>query len=291
MGTSTPFGGGKGNNPLLPSWLGGGGAAGGAGSQSPASPTSSGSAVGQSATPAAQPAAPSSNKNRYRGGRRLMNGAAKASSGDDRSRGFAKAARSYVKTASGGSRGATARAAPDRRAAAKLASFLLSAGAEGSDIRQELRRLNLESLANRTTEEIFYALVDYICEPGGDLDEAYARAAYIDAMCEIPDGMKDRLERPDAETINFILERFIANTVTKRIENAIGNDMITLPETGLSARELQRLFQDWVSGRVKDAMASIGGVLRQDQVRAQIDTIYEEAHASFGNYDEKDDEQ
>jgi hypothetical protein len=106
-----------------------------------------------------------------------------------------------------------------------------------------------------------------------------------------PDGMKGRLERPDAETINFILERFIANTVTKRIENAIGNDMITLPETGLSARELQRLFQDWVSGRVKDAMTEIGGVLRQDQVRSQIDMIYEEAHASFGNYDEKDDEQ
>ncbi|PSS59946.1 hypothetical protein C6558_35185 [Ensifer sp. NM-2] len=291
MGTSTPFGGGKGSNPLLPSWLGGGGggtAAGGPGSQSPASPGHGG---GPSGTPPAQPAAPSPNKNRYRGGRRLLNAAAKASSSDDRSRGFAKAARSYVKTASGGSRGATARAASDRRAASKLAFFLLGAGAEGSDIRQELRRLNLESLANRTTEEIFYALVDYICEPGGDLDEAYARAAYIDAICEIPDGMKGRLERPDAETINFILERFIANTVTKRIENAIGNDMITLPETGLSARELQRLFQDWVSGRVKDAMAEIGGVLRQDQVRSQIDMIYEEAHASFGNYDEKDDEE
>lgn len=291
MGTSTPFGGGKGDNPLLPSWLSGGDggtAAGGAGKQSPASP---GSGNGPSATPSAQPAAPSPNKNRYRGGRRLLNAAAKASTSDDRSRGFANAARSYVKTASGGSRVATARAAPDRRAASKLASFLLGAGAEGSDIRQELRRLNLESLANRTTEEIFFALVDYICEPGGDLDEAYARNAYIDAICEIPDGMKGRLERPDAETINFILERFIANTVTKRIENAIGNDMITLPETGLSARELQRLFQDWVSGRVKDAMAEIGGVLRQDQVRSQIDMIYEEAYASFGNYDEKDDEE
>lgn len=290
MGTSTPFGGGKGSNPLLPSWLGGGdggSGAGGAGNQSPASPGQGGGP----STPPAQPAPPSPNKNRYLGGRRLLNAAAKASSSDDRSRGFAKAARSYVKTTSGGSRGATARAATDRNAASKLASFLLGAGAEGSDIRQELRRLNLDSLANRTTEEIFYGLVDYICEPGGDLDEAYARAAYIDAICEIPDGMKDRLERPDAETINFILERFIANTVTKRIENAIGNDIITLPETGLSARELQRLFQDWVSGRVKDAMAEIGGVLRQDQVRSQIDMIYEEAHASFGNYDEKDDEE
>lgn len=289
MGTSTPFGGGKGSNPLLPSWLGGsgGGAGGGAGSQSPAH----GSASSPSSTSPAQQATPSPNKNRYRGGRRLLNAAAKASSSGDRSREFAKAARSYVKTTSGGSRSATARSATDRRAASKLASFLLGAGADGSDIRQELRRLNLDSLANRTTEEIFYALVDYICEPGGDLDEAYARNAYIDAICEIPDGIKGRLERPDAETINFILERFIANSVTKRIENAIGNDMITLPETGMSARELQRLFQDWVSGRVKDAMAAIGGVLRQDQVRYQIDMIYEEAHASFGNYDEKDDEE
>lgn len=289
MGTSTPFGGGKGSNPLLPSWLGGsgGGAGGSAGSQSPAS----GSASSPSSTSPAKQATPSPNKNRYRGGRRLLNAAAKASSSGDRSREFAKAARSYVKTASGGSRSATARSATDRRAASKLASFLLGAGADGSDIRQELRRLNLDSLANRTTEEIFYALVDYICEPGGDLDEAYARNAYIDAICEIPDGMKGRLERPDAETINFILERFIANSVTKRIENAIGNDMITLPETGMSARELQRLFQDWVSGRVKDAMTAIGGVLRQDQVRSQIDMIYEEAHASFGNYDEKDDEE
>lgn len=289
MGTSTPFGGGKNGNPLLPSWLNtDGGSGGGAPASNPSAPPSG---VASPATPPAQPAVPPPNPNRYRGGRRLLNAAAKASGGDERSRGFGKAARSYVNRASGGASGATARAASDRRAATRLASVLLGAGAEGSDIRQELRRLNLDSLASRTTEEIFYALVDYICEPGGDLDEAYARNAYIDAICEIPDEMKDRLERPDKETINFILERFIANTVLARIENAIGNDMITLPDSGMSARELQNLFQDWVTGRVKDSMAEVGGVLLQDQVRSQIDAIFRDAYTILGSYDEKDDQE
>ncbi|RVE96433.1 hypothetical protein CN234_35985 [Sinorhizobium meliloti] len=103
--------------------------------------------------------------------------------------------------------------------------------------------------------------------------------------------MKDRLERPDKETINFILERFIANTVMARIENAIGNDMITLPDSGMSARELQNLFQDWVTGRVKDSMAEVGGVLREDQVRSQIDAIFLDAYTILGSYDEKDDQE
>ncbi len=289
MGTSTPFGGGKNNDPLLPSWLNTD--AGGSGSPPTPSANPDAQMVPPSTTPPALPAVPPPNPNRYLGGRRMWNSAVKASGDDERSRGFAKAARSYVNKSSGGAGGATARATSDRRAATRLASFLLGAGAEGSDLRQELKRLNLGSIASRSTEEIFYALVDYICEPGGDLDESYARNAYIDAMCEIPEDMKDRLERPDKEVISFIIQRFIANAVMKRIKNAIGNDIITLPENGMSAREIQKLFQDWVTGRVKDSMAGVGDILRQDQVSTQIDTIFRDAYSILGSYDEKDHEQ
>lgn len=168
----------------------------------------------------------------------------------------------------------------------------MRAGAEGSDIRQELRRLDLASLAQRSTTEIFDALIDYICEPGGDLDQAFVRDAYSEALHEVPKDMIDSLERPDSATINFVLERFITNTIMSRLLNAVGNGAITLPETAFSAVSLNDSFREWILGRVQDAMEATKGVFREGQVSTQIDRIYETAYGILerAGKDEGDDQ-
>lgn len=316
MGTSTPFNGGKNSNPLLPSWLddpsGDPGAPpaappaprapGQPGHPQPNNPAPPGTPPGgpqpdapppgnpQPKTPPAAPAPPPPFDKRYTPGRKAFNKGARSGDSGDRERAFGRSASSYV-SRSGGGAGASARASSDRRAAGRLVDLLLRASAEGSDIRQELRRLDLASLAQRSTAEIFEALIDYVCEPGGDLDQAFVRDAYSEALHEVPKDMIDRLERPDSATINFVLERFITNTIMSRLLNAVGNGAITLPETAASAVSLNDSFREWILGRVQDAMEATKGVFRVGQVSAQIDRIYETAYGILekAGQDEGDD--
>jgi hypothetical protein len=311
MGTSTPYKGGKNTDPLIPSWLDQSGGAGDGDdappdlpspdqpltspppSAPPAPPPPSAPPnppvpIAPPVTPPAIPAPAPPVPNRFTSGRKQFNAGARSSDRGDRERAFGRAARSYVSKAAGGSGRATRLASSDRKSATRLASVLLRAGADGSDIRQELRRLNLDSLANRPIGEVYAALVDFICEPGGDIDQAYARDAYLEAVAEIPESMNDKLERPDAATINFILERFIANTIMNRILNAIGNGVVTLPESGPSAKDLHAQFQQWIQGKVQDAMAATKGILRPEQVGKQIDAIYTDAYTILMTFDESD---
>lgn len=266
MGTSTPFNGGKNSNPLLPSWLddpsGDPGAPpappappepGQPGQPQPSNPPPGGPPPDApppggppTQTPPAAPAPPPPSDKRFTPGRKAFNKGARSGDSGDRERAFGRSASSYV-SRSGGGAGASARASTDRRAAGRLVDLLMRAGAEGSDIRQELRRLDLASLAQRSTAEIFEALID-------------------------------RLERPDSATINFVLERFITNTIMSRLLNAVGNGAITLPETAASAVSLNDSIREWILGRVQDAMEATKGVFREGQVSAQIDRIYETAY-------------
>ena len=272
VGTSTPFGGGMNSNPLLPSWL----------NSPPGTPGSSPAqkpGVPVPATPPSNPAPPPPPEKRYTPGRKAFDKGARSSSHEDRERSFRKAAASYVSRASGGAAGASRRASSDKVAAGRLAGILLRAGADGSDIRQELRRLNLNTLAQRSIPEIFDALVDYICEPGGDLDQAYARDAYTEAVAAIPAEQMAQLDRPDLATIGLVLEHFITNTIMNRLLNAVGAGAITLPATASSAENLNDMFRDWIRGRVQDAMEAANGILREGQVATQIDKIYYAAYS------------
>lgn len=291
MGTSTPFGGGNNKNPLIPSWLNDPSGSPGVAPAAPGTPpTAPPTAPGQPGPgkPGTQhqptqpagyaPGAPP--LPRFTNARKAFNKGARSSDSGERTRSFGRAASNFI-SRSGGARGAAARASLDRSSASTLAQLLLRAGAEGSDIRQELRRLNLDSLAQRSTAEIFDALIDYVCEPGGDLDQAFVRDAYAEALDLVPDDMIDSLERPDAETIRFVLEHFITNTIMSRLLNAIANGAITIPETATSAVDLRDQFRDWIHGRVQDAMEATNGVFREGEVVAQINRIYEAAYSNL----------
>jgi hypothetical protein len=135
-------------------------------------------------------------------------------------------------------------------------------------------------------------LIDFVCEPGGDLDQAFVRDAYSEALHEVPKEMIDRLEHPDSATINFVLERFITNTIMSRLLNAVGNGAITLPETATSSVSLIDSFREWILGHVQDAMEATGGVFREGQVSTQIDRIYETAYGILerAGHDKGDDQ-
>lgn len=295
MGTSTPFGGGNGRNPLIPSWLGDGGAplAPAGPAAPPAAPAFPGSPLPHSPAPGAtlqspsSPASPPSDlptpvepvlspfDQRFRAPRTSFNKFARSGGSDKRN--LAKALSSYMSRTGGGSKTAARRMASDRRAAQKLGGILAHASASG--IREVIRTLSLDALADRSVAEIYAALVDVVCAPGGDLDEAFPRDAYLEAVAEIMDMNLDDIEKPSSETVALIMERFIGNTIHNRILNAIGNGLVTLPDSIASVKAIEKSLREFVRGAVSDALSEIGRVFDSSQMKPIIDGVYERSLA------------
>ena len=270
MGTSTPFGGGKNGNPLIPSWVEGGAGGGAAGDAGGAPPGADGPAPGTG-----QPQQGKDPPLRYTGPRSSFTRFAK-SGGSDR-RALGRAASSFVKRTGGGVASTSRRMVSERSAAANLAGVLSRASSAPGGIREVVRTLNFGDLADRPIQDIYAALVDHICPPDGDLDDAHAREAYLEAVNEVMQDQPHDLEKPSPETVKDIVGKFIANAVNQRIITAIGAGMITLPTNPDEIRAVEKGLKDFVRGCVAETMEEFGGDFRAADLRPEIDAIFERA--------------
>ncbi|WP_404556032.1 Qat anti-phage system associated protein QatB [Bradyrhizobium niftali] len=183
-----------------------------------------------------------------------------------------RAVRSFIGKSSGGARRATQRMASERSATANLGRILSTAGTAG--IQETVRRLGFAELATLPVQDIYAALVDVICEPGGELDESFAREAYLKALAEISEAQTD-LERPSPETSVSFLASFIANAIQNRLLNAIGNKVVAIPPDVASVQNVEQQINDYIRGNVNDAMAEAGENFPVDLIVSTIDDIYE----------------
>jgi hypothetical protein len=278
MGTSTPSGGGRNGDPLLPSWLEGNDG-GGDGQGAPGQDGAPGDQNDQGNPP--PPGA------EFTHARKMFNRHIRYGDGDGGRTPLQRAVGGYVSKTAGGSRTAAARMVGSRAAASALGGLLFDASNVG--IREVVRRLNLDSLASRTLREIYASLIDFVCGDGGETDDAINRTAYLDAIEELLDVPGVDLERPSVDNINLLIERFIAGTIIKRILTAIGNGVAVLPQNVPRTQTVERQLREWVSGKVQDAMVQVGRIFARDQIQATIDRIYERALAILQTF--ADDQQ
>ncbi|MBR0688540.1 hypothetical protein JQ594_21620 [Bradyrhizobium manausense] len=187
-------------------------------------------------------------------------------------RNLRRAVRSFVGKSSGGARRATQRMAAERSATASLGRILSTAATAG--IQETVRRLGFAQLATLPVQDIYAALVDVICEPGGELDESFAREAYIKALAEISEAQAD-LERPSPETTVSFLASFITNAIQNRLLNAVGNKVVAIPRDVAAVQNLEQQINDFIRGNVNDAMTEAGEDFPVDVIVSTIDDIYE----------------
>jgi hypothetical protein len=312
MGTSNPFNGGNNRNPLVPDWVGGAGPA--PASPGAPAPAPGGPATGNAGGPGAPGGAHPGNgnpgggnpgngnpggagdgdapgPNRFQSARTNFFKFAKSGGGGGGGRGggtnrnLRRAVRSFVGKSSGGARRATQRMAAERSATTALGRILSSAGAAG--IQETVRRLGFAQLATLPVQDIYAALVDVICEPGGELDESFAREAYIKALAEISEAQAD-LERPSPETAVSFLASFITNAIQNRLLNAIGNKVVAIPRDVASVQNVEQQINDHIRGNVNDAMTEAGEDFPVERIVSTIDDIYERALVLLGDPDPQD---
>ncbi len=269
MGTSNSNPGAGGGTPLVPSWLGGTG---------PGAPDGAPPGDGP-ASPPAPPSLPSlpaaGDAARFTGPRsnftRFIN-----SGGQDR-RSLGRALSGYVGGSVGGRAIAAERMAPSRQSTARLANFFGSAATAG--LPEALRSIGLERLAGRPMGEVLRGMTDFICPPGGSIDESIAREAFIETLARLADSGITELETLTAEQMQTVLELNIAFAIEARICNDIGLNAIALPSSPEEAAAIQEQLFEFVEGSVADAFstAPLGQGLTSEQTQVEIDRIYTQA--------------
>ncbi|WP_315730235.1 Qat anti-phage system associated protein QatB [Bradyrhizobium sp. SZCCHNRI2010] len=300
MGTSNPFNGGNNRNPLVPDWVGGPGlgppppgapapgapgaaAAGNPGNGNPGGASPGGGNPGAAPPGGGNPGGAGEGDapvpNRFQSARTNFFKFAKSGGGGGgegrgggTNRNLRRSVRSFVGKSSGGARRATQRMAAERSATASLGRILSTAGTAG--IQETVRRLGFAQLAALPVRDIYAALVDVICEPGGELDESFAREAYIKALAEISEARAD-LERPSPETTVSFLASFITNAIQNRLLNAVGNKVVAIPRDVASVQNVEQQINDYIRGKVNDAMTEAGEDFPVERIVSAIDDIYE----------------
>jgi hypothetical protein len=266
VGTSTPFGGPKNSNPLLPSFL----------NQPDGTSAANSQPDEQQPANAAPPqTTPPANDKRFQGARRSFNAYVRSGARDERARG--RALRSFVRRAGGGATRTSQRMAVERRATANLAQVLNRAGEAAGGIREVVQTLDLAALADAPIETVYASLVDVICPPNGDLDDAHAREAYLEAVTEVMDRGYADIERPSAETVTEIIGTYITNVIHIRVVNAIANGLVTLPDDVEEVTAVEAGMRDFIGGCVDDALRELGGPLPVNELQATIDDLYSRA--------------
>jgi hypothetical protein len=281
MGTSTPYGGPGGGNPLVPTWL-----EPDSGEEFPVAPEgvpndsstppdvirpSSDPLLALGTIPQGLPAparftAPRNNFTRF-----------VSSGGTDRPS-LGRAVSGYVSNVTDGARHAARRMGSSRAAGARLLGFLVDAQARGAH--EALRALNLEQLAGRPIEEVFLGLADYICPQVGTIDEGISRDAFIETIVDLVQlGVTD-LDALTADQMQTVFELFATHAIEARLCNDIGKKLITLPSDARTAASVQAQLRDFVRRGVSDALTAARAAfnaLTPDRALGFVRSVYQTA--------------
>ena len=231
MGTSASYGGPKGTNPLIPSWVdtplpGEATPVGDGGSQSP---TTNPSDADSSQTDTAQvPQAPSLGPIRLTPLRSAVRTSARSGGSDGRA--LRATARHFVSKSMGGAQRGAQRMGSARRAGGRMAQAFSALAAGGPA--QLAKVLQLSSLSGLSATQVWDRLADFVCSNGGSIDEAIVRVAFFQTLRqEMDNGLTDLLEANQEQLASFF-ERFVGECVLERLSQDGGS---LLEQSGVSA--------------------------------------------------------
>ena len=123
---------------------------------------------------------------------------------------------------------------------------------------EALRRFNLESLAGAPAQDVFVALTDALCPPGGTIDEAIARDALLETIADLAAkgiGNFDELTQDDLQEI-FI--GVVSRSIEGRILNEVGTNSIKLSPDIAAVDRAQKMLHSFVVGCVRDRFQDSG---------------------------------
>lgn len=244
MGTSKGYGGPS--SGLVPSWIDD--------VSQPAAPAGqpNGPSPSNPSHPGAAPSAPVNNDGTgsLRGARSSFTRFARTGSPSD----LGNALSSYVRKGVGGSSRGARRMGTSRATAAKLLSIFGDVQRNGAA--ETLRRLQLTVAPGQPASQVLLTLLEFICPPGGAIDEGVARQAALKTIVELDEAGTGSFEdMTHADRQNFFLD-FVANSIESMIMADLGGRGITLPDDVDAVEHLQSQLSSFITGCTRGQLAN-----------------------------------
>lgn len=251
MGTSKGYGGPS--SGLVPSWIDDVAQPAGPAAQpngpGQSNPSQSGSTPSQ---PGSSPSGPLNNDGTgsLRGARSSFTRFARTGSPSD----LGNALSSYVRKGVGGSSRGARRMGTSRATAAKLLSIFGDVQRNGAA--ETLRRLQLTVAPGQPASQVLLALLEFICPPGGAIDEGVARQAALNTIAELDEAGSGSFEdMTEADRQNFFLD-FVANSIESMIMADLGGRGITMPDDVEAVERIQSQLSSFITGCTRGQLAN-----------------------------------
>lgn len=186
---------------------------------------------------------------------------------------------SYVRTGTGGARRAARRMSASRSVGGKLLGVIRDFQQAGPNA--ALRQFNLSGLSNQPATNVFITVMEFICPPGGTIDDAIARQAMLESIGGLADAGVQNFDTMTPDQLKEFFLDFISRSIEARVINDIASRGITLPDDVAGIEIVQQQLHDFVHGCARGALSgrldNING-LNDAQMQAVVTDIYE---ASF----------
>lgn len=272
MGTSGSFGGSK--TGLVPSWVDDPPAAPVEAPEGGESPDGSGDSDGEGSSTTYPPLQPASAGAGLGNARGSLTRGARTSDG----RAIRRGAGRYV-AASGGGRGASRRMSNSRATAGGLAGLARTFATQGPA--EALKPFNLDGLAGAPAVDVFVALTDALCPPGGTIDEAIARDAMLETIAAMAaEGVGNFDDMTPADLQEFFIG-VVSRSIEGKILNEVGTNSIRVSPNLTSVERVQRMLHEFVEGCVRDRFSSIGSNLADVSGQQIDDFVFDLYEAAF----------
>jgi hypothetical protein len=145
---------------------------------------------------------------------------------------------------------------------------------------EALRRFNLPGLAGRPADQVFLALLEFLCPPGGAIDEAIARQALLDAIADLSEAGIGSFEGMTPDQLQEFFLDFIARSIEGRVMADLARRGVRIPDNVNMVERTQEQLHDFVAGCTRGVLAGrLDGLgpLGDRDIERLVDGIYEAA--------------
>lgn len=184
----------------------------------------------------------------------------------------------YVRNGTGGSRRAARRMGSSRAAGARLLGVVRNFATIGPV--ETLRQLNLAGLAGRPAAEVFVGLLEFVCPPGGAVDEAIARQAMLETIGDMAEAGFGSFDALTSDQMREFFLDFVARSIEGRVMADLGGRGVTLPDSVAAVENAQAQLHDFVTGCTRGQLSGrLDGVERMSDrdIEVAVNQIYEAA--------------
>lgn len=175
----------------------------------------------------------------------------------------------YVRKGAGGTSNAIRRMGSALNVAGQTLNFFRTALSDG--VGEALKNINLSHLEGQSVDLILSEVMDVLCPPGGPIDEAISRDAFVEATLSI-----ESLDGLNSDQVKLVFIRFVARSIFGRILIDIGNNSISLPRSPSEVDAIQNEVLTFINNVVEKAVEDVD-LMSAQNINQLVDSVYREA--------------